>query len=418
MSTMTIRVTSSAVNAAGTGLGQGPDLHAPSFYDAIITDSTNPNLPNGTYDAYCLHPLLTINFSPTLYDATSSDGENVADYIAADVAAITDTQIDQINWLLAQNFTADPIFAGQYNYGEVQAAIYELLGYTPAEYNIGITPDILSDNGRQTLERTDIDFLVAQAQAAIASGNNVVPTDAYFSALIDPEGNVQPLIVQLQSAKLGNFVWQDSNNNGLQDAGELGVNNVVVELYDNAGTLIATTTTGDDFSTAAVETGFYQFTGLQAGNYQVKFVPPANMALTVKDANSNSQDTFDSDAYTTTGLSDIISLAAGESNQTIDAGLVQPTPEPASISGFVYCDDNDDGVKDAGEAGLNGVTVQLLNAAGVVISTTTTGADGSYSFTGLDAGTYSVVEPNQPAGKNDGQETAGSTGGNTDVNDT
>lgn len=235
MSTMTLRVTSSAVNVAGTGLGQQPDFGAPSFYDAIITDSTNPNLPNGTYDAYCLHPLLIIRFSPTLYNAIGSDGDSIADYIAADVAAITDSQIDQINWLLAQNFTLDPEYAGQYNYGEMQSAIYEILGYTPAEYNIGITPDVLSDNGCQTLERTDIDFLVAQSQAAIASGNNVVPTDAYFSALIDPEGNVQPLIIQLQSAKLGNFVWQDGNNNGIQDTGELGVNNVVVELYNGAG---------------------------------------------------------------------------------------------------------------------------------------------------------------------------------------
>ncbi|SFL33434.1 Cna protein B-type domain-containing protein, partial [Nitrosomonas aestuarii] len=387
MSTLTIRVTSSAVNVAGTGFGQQPDLGAPSFFDVEITNSTNANLPNGIYDTYCLNPLINILFSPTTHAAIGSDGENVSDYLAADVAAITDTQIDQINWLLAQNFTSDPKYNGQFSYGEVQAAIWELLGFSATEYNVGITPGLLSDNGRQAVEQADIDFLEAQAQSAIASGNNVVPTDTFFTALIDPDGVKQPLIIQLQSAKLGNFVWQDDNNNGIQDTGELGVNNVVVELYDGAGTLIATTTTGDDFSTAAVETGFYEFTGLKAGDYQVKFVPPANMALTVKDANSNGQDTLDSDADTTTGLSDIISLAAGESNQTIDAGLVQPTPEPASISGFVYCDDNDDGIKDAGEAGLSNVTIQLLNAAGVVINTTTTAADGSYSFTGLDAGT-------------------------------
>ncbi|PTN05628.1 SdrD B-like domain-containing protein, partial [Nitrosomonas aestuarii] len=332
MSTLTIRVTSSAVNVAGTGFGQQPDLGAPSFFDVEITDSTNANLPNGIYDTYCLNPLINILFSPTTHAAIGSDGENVSDYLAADVAAITDTQIDQINWLLAQNFTSDPKYSGQFSYGEVQAAIWELLGFNATEYNVGITPGLLSDNGRQAVEQTDIDFLEAQAQLAIASGHNVVPTDTFFTALIDPDGVKQPLIIQLQSAKLGNFVWQDDNNNGIQDTGELGVNNVVVELYDGAGTLIATTTTGDDFSTAAVETGFYEFTGLKAGDYQVKFVPPANMALTVKDANSNGQDTLDSDADTTTGLSDIISLAAGESNQTIDAGLVQPTPEPASIS--------------------------------------------------------------------------------------
>ncbi len=390
MSTMTIRVTASAVNQAGTGFGSQPDLGAPSFYDVIITDSTDPALPDGTYDGYCLHPELLINFSPTEYAAEGSDGGNGADYIAAGVATITDFQIDQINWLLAQNFTTDPKYAGQFNFGEVQSAIYEILGYTPDQYNIGITPEIMTDNGRQTVERSDIDFLVVQSQIAIASGINVVPTDTYFSALIDPEGNAQPLIIQLQSAKIGNFVWQDSNNNGIQDVGELGVNSVVVELYDDIGRLIATTKTGDDHSTAEVETGFYEFTGLKAGNYQVKFIPPATMALTVKDANSNTQDALDSDAEPSTGLSHVISLAVGESNQTIDAGLVGQSIEQARLGDRVFEDSNANGIQDDNESGIANVTVNLKDANGNVIDTTITDVNGNYSFS-VDPGTYSVA---------------------------
>lgn len=51
MSTMTIRVTSSAVNAAGSAFGQQPDLGAPSYFDVVITNSTSSIMPNGTYDA-------------------------------------------------------------------------------------------------------------------------------------------------------------------------------------------------------------------------------------------------------------------------------------------------------------------------------------------------------------------------------
>ena len=40
----------------------------------------------------------------------------------------------------------------------------------------------------------------------------------------------------------------------------------VKELYDGSGHLIASTLTGDDFSTAAVEHGYYQFAGLKAGD--------------------------------------------------------------------------------------------------------------------------------------------------------
>ncbi len=52
MSTMTIRVTSSATTPDGTAFGQQPDLGNPSYFDVKITGSNSSNLPNGTYDAY------------------------------------------------------------------------------------------------------------------------------------------------------------------------------------------------------------------------------------------------------------------------------------------------------------------------------------------------------------------------------
>jgi hypothetical protein len=67
MSTFTFRVTSSATNTAGTNWGQQPDLLAPSFFDMIVTGSTDPIIANGTYDAYCLNPLLRHLLSPTTH---------------------------------------------------------------------------------------------------------------------------------------------------------------------------------------------------------------------------------------------------------------------------------------------------------------------------------------------------------------
>ena len=70
----------------------------------------------------------------------------------------------------------------------------------------------------------------------------------------------------------------------------------------------------------------------------------------------------------------------------------------ASITGFIKC------IDEPGEPGINGVTVRLLDANGNVIATAVThnqnGLDGYYEFTGLAAGTYSVVEDDQnlPAG--------------------
>ncbi|HCZ15849.1 MAG TPA: hypothetical protein DHV85_14935, partial [Candidatus Accumulibacter sp.] len=288
----------------------------------IVTGSTDPTIPNGVYDAYCLNPLINITLSPTSYLAEQAAGNVAASFVPIGFNSLTQTQVDQLNWLLAQNFTSDPKFGGQFNYGEVQTAIWKIVGFTDAQIGSAGLTLFLNDNNRNVVSAADINLLVFEAQSAIASGLGVLPTDAFFSTVIDPAGNVQPLIVQLQSAKLGNFVWLDANANGVQNAGEAGVNNVIVELYDHNNTLVASTVTGDDFSTVAVEQGYYQFAGLKAGNYQVKFVAPTATFLTVQDANGNSQDAADSDANVATGFSQVVTLAAGESNQTIDAGLV------------------------------------------------------------------------------------------------
>ncbi len=421
MSTFTIRVTSSATNTAGTAYGQQPDLGAPSFLDMVVTNSTDPLIVNGVYDAYCLNPLIDITLSPTSYLAESSAGDTLTSFAPVGFASLTQVQVDQINWLLAQNFTSDAKYAGQFNYGEVQTAIWKLIGFTDAQIDGAGLDRFLNDNNRNVVSDADIDFLISGAQTAIASGNGVLPTDAFFTTVIDPSGNVQPLIVQLQSAKLGNYVWSDADADGIQDAGEAGVDHVIVELYDGNGVLIASTVTGDDFSTAAVEQGYYQFTGLKAGDYQVKFVAPAGQFLTTQDANANTQDAADSDANVATGFSQVVTLAAGESNQTIDAGLVPAQVPPASLGDYVWLDSNNDGQQNDGNTGVNGVTVNLYTAAGSFVATTMTadnaGIPGYYLFANLTPGDYKV-EFIAPAGYALAQQDLGNDASDSDADQT
>jgi hypothetical protein len=77
-----------------------------------------------------------------------------------------------------------------------------------------------------------------------------------------------------------------------------------------------------------------------------------------------------------------------------------PTPAPACagvIGNFVWKDSNGNGIQDNGEPGLSGVTVQLKHGS-TVIATRTTDANGAYQFTGLCAGSYTVVIPTVPTG--------------------
>lgn len=92
--------------------------------------------------------------------------------------------------------------------------------------------------------------------------------------------------------------------------------------------------------------------------------------------------------------------------------------EPSSISGFVFVDRNNDGVRQSDEMPLGGVTVRLQGTGGVssVNVTQVTAADGSYSFGDLAPGTYTVTET-QPAFMMDGIDSINVTGGTVDAND-
>ena len=119
-------------------------------------------------------------------------------------------------------------------------------------------------------------------------------------------------------AGLGDFVFEDTNKNGQQDAGEPGIPNVMVTLLSGTSVVGTTTTNGS---------GMYSFTGLTAGTlYSVSFTAPANYTAT---SQNTGNDATDSDGDPATGLTGVYSLTAGEFNPTVDMGYYTA---PASTS--------------------------------------------------------------------------------------
>ena len=119
------------------------------------------------------------------------------------------------------------------------------------------------------------------------------------------------------------YVWEDEDNDGLQDPTEDGVEGVTVTLLDEDGVFVESTTTNPD--------GFYEFTNLTPGTYTVVFSDvPASYTL----VNPNQgNDAEDSDANTVTGATLPITLESGENNDTVDAGIEYVCPEiTASIT--------------------------------------------------------------------------------------
>jgi protocatechuate 3,4-dioxygenase beta subunit len=266
--------------------------------------------------------------------------------------------------------------AGQYHF-DVDAGTYSVSVKAPA----GFKP-VGQDLGGNDATDSDIDAAGNTGPIALTPGETNNKADA---------GLYRP-------ASLGDTVWYDTNRNGTQDAGESGVAGVRVTLLDANGSPVGATVTTD-------ANGHYQFSDLKPGSYSVQFDQtslPAHHLFTAQGQGGDA--TVDSNADATTGRTAPVTLASGESNQTVDAGIVA---ERATLGDRVWEDSNGNGVQDAGEAGLVGVNVELRDANGNLVATTTTGADGNYSFT-VDAGQYKVAVT-APAGMT---VTAQNAGGN------
>jgi protocatechuate 3,4-dioxygenase beta subunit len=231
------------------------------------------------------------------------------------------------------------------------------------------------------------------------------------------------------TASLGNRVWYDVDNDGLQDAGEYGVAGVKCELLDGNGNVVNVPGTSIPYVIYTNALGEYLFTGLPAGDYKVRFSHlPAGYTSSPADAGAN--DAIDSDANfagissgATIATTGVYSLQTGEDNLTVDMGIVPPaTGNNNSLGNFVWNDLDADGQQDAGEPGVQGVTVTLYNngpdglpgtSDDMVVGVTTTDNNGGYSFVGLADGNYNVKFTNLPAGFTfTDKDAAGSTGAN------
>ncbi len=143
-------------------------------------------------------------------------------------------------------------------------------------------------------------------------------TGKYGDITVNDDDPAQVVVGEISGA-IGDFVWYDINGNGIQDSGEPGIGNVIVELY-TAGNLVTPIATTNTFAAD----GSYLFTGLAPGDYVVKFIAPDNYDPTQQDQGTD--DALDSDADTTTGMTATISLGSGETNLTIDAGFIAMGP--------------------------------------------------------------------------------------------
>lgn len=178
---------------------------------------------------------------------------------------------------------------------------------------------------------------------------------------------------------LGDYVWEDTNKNGIQDDEERGIEGVEVSLTRPNGTIETTKTDSE---------GKYEFKDLPNGNYIINFKTPEGYTATKAYQGTNSE--VDSNGLSTVGV-----IQDGD-NWTLDSGFYKTTSK-YSLGDYVWFDSNKDGYQDENEKGIQGVKVTLKDSEGNVLKTTETDENGKYRFDELDSGDY-IVHFDKPEG--------------------
>ncbi len=164
-----------------------------------------------------------------------------------------------------------------------------------------------------------------------------------------------------KKGRITGYKFKDMNENGQMDQGEVGIPGIVITLD------------GDKAQTVTDESGFFSFD-----------VDPGVHVVAVDESSVQGY-------YPTTVTSLEVEVSAG-GQKTVYFG----NAPFGSIAGHKWEDPDRNGVHESGEPPVAGVTIDLTgktNVGGETVNMeTTTGTDGSYSFTGLKAGKYTVSE--------------------------
>lgn len=205
-------------------------------------------------------------------------------------------------------------------------------------------------------------------------------------------------------------VYMEKDLDLAQDAGEQGINNVELALWQKQASSYVNT----GFTTKTDAAGNYEFgknLNLLPGTYQVRESQPSGLFSvgaipgTVDGVTSGTTVAGNHDLLTE------ISIPLGD-QESIRNDFAEA--EPARISGFVYHDRSNDGIRNSGEEGIGGVAIQLIPVDTIAAQNSLTlqaNSSGFYEATGLAPGTYRIVESEQPANYFDGIDTPGTVNG-------
>ena len=275
------------------------------------------------------------------------------------------------------NYFFDGLLPGRYRTRFTPPAGYAATAMDASGAAAGLDSDADRQSGV-----TDV-FTVSPTDGGDTSTDSNAATSARFVNRTISAGFVPTVSV-------GNLVWFDLDRDGVQDAGETGIEGVTLSITNSDGSAVSDVFGNRVTTTTTDANGNYLFENLPVGQYVVSASAPSGLVATVAGTGDTTVDSSTGSA-TSTEL-----LTPGASDMRLDFGFVAPS---VSVGDFVWFDLDRDGVQDAGETGIEGVTLSITNADGTPVTDvfgnsvtiTTTDANGNYVFADLPIGQYKVT---------------------------
>ena len=349
--------------------GDQPVMDANGIPETI--ESTDPVMPGD----YMLYSITLNNKGPAV-----ASGMKIKDVLPQGIEAIS----SQVR--LCQTDATTPCVGVQHNstpYFEYLDTDWEAMPSGQLDTNLAV-------NGTQTLYT----LVKVNPNTEGKTITNTATLGEYDQKDSDPSNNTSSASFTVGGSITGT-IYNDTDATWINDRGiDKPFEGVTVRLLDADGNPVKDSS-GADITATTDANGNYTFNRLPLGDYKVEVVPDH---ATVDGENVSLSDYTQTYGYqTSTKRSEAgkgklttptISLTTSNANVSkVDFGFVKP----ASVGNFVWFDANKDGVQDADEYGVAGVTVTLTDGAGnpVIdldgnpVKPVTTDANGKYEFTNL-----------------------------------
>ncbi len=199
------------------------------------------------------------------------------------------------------------------------------------------------------------------------------------------------------SHSISGTVWTDIDWDGMLETGEPRVSGLTVGVYPSTSTTYTTPANnlnGTPLTTTTDANGAYSFAQIPYGTYKVVALTPDNHIVTLKTVSTDNDALAESANAVISGID--LTTATAVNNQDIGFAIIR------SVNGRVWADTNWNGMIDAAESRLPGMTVGLYAAGDTTYTTPVNGiygspliaatnAAGEYNLNGIPQGSYQIV---------------------------